>query len=336
MAGEGAADVLLTEMRQRFQAWSQGRSNNRLSASAGPDEKLNLSANVAGLVPQGNVIVDLISAIDRVMPARSWQLAGTATLRAGARVASPSPSRRETGKILSSRDAPAGRLPGRAANSATERPERPATITYRRLSLRSASSSSSSTDRDHQRVATSATNLPQDPPRLAPPFAITTSAATSADRDLQTAQRLYRQAVARHQGYNDAQFGLAVVDLRLRLRPTRTRSSMFQKHARQAARAPRVREAGLPCRTGRRFWRVVVRIPAAAIPDAWDRGGEALRTDRERVVEPAESGSRLRCRRARVASSLVPLASALAATRRSAPDPLAAHLRTKLTLDAGT
>jgi hypothetical protein len=204
-------DAIYAEMRQRFQAWGQGRTSNRLTASAGPEQKLTLPANVAGLVPQANAVLDLLAAIDRVLPNRSWQLNGHLLPKApehGVGLALTL-SRKTGGKILDAvtlREAEFLARPDEEASADAQ------AVAWQRLGLAGAAFvlfADSARRRffpDHYRL------LGTHDWRA---YAMATSAATFYEWDLPTARRLYRQAIARDQSYIDAEFGLAVVDIRL-------------------------------------------------------------------------------------------------------------------------
>jgi hypothetical protein len=245
-------DAMYAEMRQRFQLWGQGRANNRLTASAGPEQKLSFPANVAGLVPQANLVLDLITAVDRVLPNRSWQLSGYLLPKEPERGVGVALAlaRKTGGKILATDTLREAEFLRRPPEDASEDAQ---AVAWQRLGLAGAAfvlftdSARRRLFRQHYRL------LGTHDWRA---YAMAASAAAYYEWDLETARRLYRQAIARDQSYVDARFGLAVVELRL-ANGDRKALEEVEEDLAALLKSVRTNEA-LWYRI--QFWRVVIRL----------------------------------------------------------------------------
>jgi hypothetical protein len=312
-------DAMYAEMRQRFQAWGQGRASHRLTASAGPEQKLTLPANVAGLVPQANMVLDLIAAFDRVLPNRSWQLSGYLLPREperGVGVALTL-SRKTGGKILAADTLREADFLARPDDDAGEDA---AAVAWQRLGLAGAGFVLF-TDSARRSV------FPNHFGRLGThdwrAYAMATSAATFYEWDCATARRLYRQAIARDPSYLDARFGLAVVELRLAAGNSDALDEVEHDLA-ELLENVAVKDA-LWYRI--QFWRVVIRLQQREYDLARQQAVELF-------DEPAlwwmPSNELKAFLDDTLPSSVVPLAAALALTSTSLDGVLAARLAGKL------
>jgi hypothetical protein len=258
---EGAAAAHVAALQQHSEALNSAHGAGRLDRAAGASDKLTAATNIGALSPQAGAVSELLAMLGRLLPGRTWHLAGD--------LLPPEPeagvglalilTKQPSGKVLST--AKLLQTDFLAAPPSTHNAEEQA-VAWLRLALPAAAfvlyeDRRRRRRKDFDKLGTESWRS----------FAMTVSAGAFYFWDLDTARRLYRQALALDTEYKDARFDLAVVELRA-ARADEDALAHVANRFEELATSDGVDPRDEPLWYKARFWKTVAQLSSDTPEDA--------------------------------------------------------------------
>lgn len=255
---EGAASAHVAALRQYSEELNNAHGAGRLDRAGGANDKLTAASNIGVLSMQAGAVTELLATVGRMLPGRTWHLTGDLL---------PAEPERGVGLALMLSRQPSGKVIStamiRQADFLATPTDDDQEVSWQRLALPAAAFVLYE-DRRHFRQRKEYDKLGTESWSS---FAMTVSAGTFYYWDLDTARRLYRQALALDEEYKDARFDLAVVELRL-AKGDRAALTEAAERFEQLATSEGVHPDDEPLWYRSRLWQTVAQLSSDDVQDA--------------------------------------------------------------------